>query len=150
PFLAVPAVLEDISELELGAGGAGAKVYPLSKNWTTSSLQAGHFTAACGVYIYRGDLLPEEFRGAAFTCEPTGNLIHPEVVQPQGAPFRRKPPREGVEFLATPDEWCRPVFLTDGPDGAMYVVDMYRAVIEHPDFMPAELKNRPDLTLGKD
>ena len=32
----------------------------------------------------------------------------------------------------------------------MYVVDMYRAVIEHPDFMPPELKNRPDLWAGKD
>ena len=42
------------------------------------------------------------------------------------------------------------MFLADGPDGALYVVDMYRAVIEHPEFMPPELKNRPDLTLGKD
>ncbi|MFG0333139.1 MAG: c-type cytochrome, partial [Maioricimonas sp. JB049] len=37
-----------------------------------------------------------------------------------------------------------------GPDGALYVCDMYRAVIEHPQFMPTELKTRPDLTLGKD
>src|SRR5262249_15663614 len=78
PYLAASDVLEDVSELELGVGRAGAKVYPLSKNWTTSSLHAGHFTAACGVYIYRGNLLPEAYRGAAFTCEPTGNLIHQE------------------------------------------------------------------------
>src|SRR5262249_18644364 len=54
------------------------------------------------------------------------------------------------EFLASPDDWFRPVSLAEGPDGALYVVDMYRAVIEHPEFMPPELKNRPDLTLGKD
>ena len=36
------------------------------------------------------------------------------------------------------------------PDGALILVDMYRAVIEHPEFMPKELKDRPDLTLGKE
>jgi putative membrane-bound dehydrogenase-like protein len=147
--LAVTAVLEDTSELEASVPGAGAKVYPLSKNWTTSNLHAGRFTAACGVFVYRGNLLPPEYRGAAFTCEPTGNLVHVEALRPHGATFRSRPPREGVEFLATPDDWCRPVFLTGGPDGALYVVDMTRAVIEHPEWMPPELKNRPDLNWGK-
>src|SRR5260370_27097197 len=73
-----------------------------------------------------------------------------EILTPKGATFTAKPHKQGVEFLATPDDWFRPVFLTHGPEGAMYVVDMYRAVIEHPEFMPPELKNRPDLTLGKD
>jgi putative membrane-bound dehydrogenase-like protein len=150
PFLAVPAVVEDISELADGPLNSGGKIYPLSKNWTTSSLHAGRFTAACGVFVYRGDLLPAAYRGAAFTCDPTGNLVHQEVLHPHGATFRSRPAREGVEFLATPDDWFRPVSLALGPDGALYIVDMYRAVIEHPEFMPAELKNRPDLTLGKD
>ncbi len=152
PFLGVPAVLEDVSELEAGAtvAGAGAKVYPLSSNWTTSNLHAGRFTAACGVFVYRGTLLPRDFQGSAFTCEPTGDLVHQEILQPHGATFRSHPPREGVEFLATPDSWCRPVNMAQGPDGALYIVDMYRAVIEHPEFMPPELKNRPDLLLGKD
>jgi putative membrane-bound dehydrogenase-like protein len=150
PYLAVPQVLEDTSELEATVAGAGARVYPLSKNWTTSTLHAGRFTAACGVFVERGGQLPPPYRGAAFTCEPTGNLIHQEVLRPHGATFRSRPVREGVEFLATPDDWFRPVFLTGGPDGGLYVVDMYRAVIEHPDYMPPELKNRPDLTLGKD
>jgi putative membrane-bound dehydrogenase-like protein len=150
PFLAAPAVVEDISVLEDGPLSSGGKIYPLSRNWTTSSLHVGRFTAACGVFIYRGDLLAPEYRGCAFTCDPTGNLVHQEVLRPRGATFRSSPPREGVEFLATPDDWFRPVFLSHGPDGAMYIVDMYRAVIEHPEFMPEELKNRPDLTLGKD
>ncbi|HYT94793.1 MAG TPA: PVC-type heme-binding CxxCH protein [Gemmataceae bacterium] len=150
PYLAAPAVVEDISVLEDGPLSSGGKVYPISKNWTTSSLHVGRFTAACGVLIYRGDLLPKAFHGSAFTCEPTGNLVHQEVLRQHGATFRSEPPRKGVEFLASPDDWFRPVFLTHGPDGALYVVDMYRAVIEHPEFMPPELKNRPDLTLGKD
>ncbi len=149
PFLAVPAVLEDTSELEASVPGAGAKVYPISKNWTTSNLHAGRFTAACGIYVYRSNLLPEEYRGAVFTCEPTGNLIHGETLKPNGATFRSRPLKDGVEFLATPDDWCRPVFITSGPDGAMYVVDMVRAVIEHPEWMPEELKKRPDLLWGK-
>lgn len=150
PFLAVPEVVEDISVLEGGPLNSGGKIHPISKNWTTSSLHVGRFTAACGVFIYRGTLLPEAYRGSAFTCDPTGNLVHQEVLEPAGATFRARPPRDGVEFLASTDEWFRPVSLAHGYDGALYLVDMYRAVIEHPEFMPAELKNRPDLTWGKD
>ncbi|HEX5269959.1 MAG TPA: PVC-type heme-binding CxxCH protein [Gemmataceae bacterium] len=152
PYLAAPAVVQDISELDKEEGplSSGGRVYPISKNWTTSSLHAGHFTAACGVHIYEDVLLPKEYRGCAFTCEPTGNLVHQEVLTPDGATFRSKPAKEGVEFLASTDDWFRPVFLSEGPDGALYVVDMYRAVIEHPEWMPPELKNRPDLTWGKD
>jgi putative membrane-bound dehydrogenase-like protein len=152
PYLAAPAVVQDISELDKEEGplSSGGRVYPISKNWTTSSLHAGRFTAACGVHIYEDVLLPKEYRGCAFTCEPTGNLVHQEVLTPDGATFRSKPAKEGVEFLASTDDWFRPVFLSEGPDGALYVVDMCRAVIEHPEFMPPELKDRPDLTAGKD
>jgi len=150
PYLAAPAVVEDISVLDDGPLGSGGKIFPISSNWTTSSLHEGHFTAACGVFIYRGNLLGKDYRGSAFTCDPTGNLVHREIMEPFGATFRSHPDRKGVEFLASPDDWFRPVFLTTGPDDALYVVDMYRAVIEHPEFMPPELQKRPDLTLGKD
>ena len=150
PHLAAPALVHDISILEDGPLSSGGKIFPLSKNWTTSSLHEGRFTAACGVFIYRGQLLPKDCHGAAFTCDPTGNLVHQEVLEQAGATFRSRPAQKGVEFLASPDDWFRPVFLAHGPDDAMYVVDMYRAVIEHPEFMPPELQKRPDLVLGKD
>lgn len=150
-YFSPSAVVEDISETEReSANGAGAPVYPISAGWTTSNLHAGHFTAACSVHIYRETLLPAPFRGAAFTCEPTGNLVHMELLTRHGPTFRSKPLRDKVEFLATTDEWFRPVFLADGWDGALYVVDMYRAVIEHPEWMPPELRTRLDLLLGKD
>ncbi|HEV3020851.1 MAG TPA: PVC-type heme-binding CxxCH protein, partial [Pirellulales bacterium] len=145
PYLAVPAVVHDVA-----AAGDASRVFPISKTWTTSILHAGQFTAACSVEIYRGDALPAEFRGNAFTCEPTGNLVHREVLTPAGATFAARPAYDGVEFLASSDPWFRPVNLETGPEGALYVVDMYRAVIEHPDWVPDELKHRPDERYGDD
>ena len=145
PSVTVPAVMHDVAK-----AGEESRIFPISRAWTTSNLHAGQFTAACGVYIYRGDLLPAEFKGNVFTCDPTGNLVHREIMQPAGPTFTSTPAYEGKEFLASPDEWFRPVNLELGPDGALYVVDMYRAVIEHPDFVPDELKKRPDQRLGDD
>jgi putative membrane-bound dehydrogenase-like protein len=145
PFLAVGSVVSSVA-----AAGEQSRVFPLTRAWTTSNLHAGQFTAACGVEIYRGDALGDQYRGNAFVCEPTGSLVHREVAEPHGVTFSSKPAREGQEFLASPDAWFRPVNLEVGPDGALYVVDMYRAVIEHPQFMPSELQHRPDLRLGDD
>ncbi len=145
PYLAVGSVVQDVSP-----AGAASRVFPLSKFWTTSTLHEGQFTAACGVTIYRGDAFPQDFRGNSFTCEPTGNLVHRDVLTADGATFNSRPGRDGQEFLASPDTWFRPVNLTVGPDGALYVVDMYRAVIEHPQWMPAELQDRRDLLFGND
>src|SRR5262245_17554989 len=139
PFLAAPGPIHD----NHGAGGA-ASVYPISKNWTLSSAHSGTFTASCGVFVYRGDLLPKEFRDHVFTCEPTGNLSHEETLTPAGGSFTWKPPHEGTEFLASPDNWFRPVSMFAGPDGALYVADMYRAEVEHPDWVPADMKTRYD------
>ncbi|HET6572954.1 MAG TPA: PVC-type heme-binding CxxCH protein [Fimbriiglobus sp.] len=150
PLLVAPLLLDDTAGKADGPLSSGRKVYPLSRNWTTSNLHAGRFTAACGVYAEKGGLLPTPYAGGVFTCDPTGNLVHMETLIPDGSTFHSKPWKEGVEFLASPDEWFRPVFLTQDPPGALILVDMYRAVIEHPEFMPKELKSRPDLTLGRD
>ncbi|MEO8496279.1 MAG: PVC-type heme-binding CxxCH protein, partial [Planctomycetota bacterium] len=145
PNYAPPTAVNDVA-----AAGEDSRVFPISRAWTTSNLHAGQFTAACGCLIYRGNAMPQRFYGNGFTCDPTGNLVHREFVNANGATFSGRPAQDGVEFLASPDEWFRPVNLTEGPDGALYVVDMYRAVIEHPQFMPDELKQRPDLALGTD
>lgn len=145
PFLAAPPPVYDNHQ----AGGA-ARVYPISKNWTLSSAHSGTFTAACGVFCYRGELLPKDYYGHLYTCEPTANLIHEETLTSTGGSYSWKPPHEGVDFLASPDTWFRPVSMFAGPDGAFYVVDMYRAEIEHPDWVPADLKSRFDWNHRRD
>jgi len=145
PFLAAPGPVTD----NQGLGGA-ARVYPISKNWTLTSAHSGTFTASCGVFVYRGELLPKEYYGHVFTCEPTANLIHEEELVSTGGSFTWKPPHEGVEFLASPDNWFRPVSMFPGPDGALYVVDMYRTEVEHPDWVPADMKSRYNFNHRKD
>jgi putative membrane-bound dehydrogenase-like protein len=127
PLVAVDAVAHDVAK-----AGDESRVFPITRAWTTSNLHAGQFTAACGLKIYRGDALPSEFYGNIFVCEPTGHLVHREIMKPHGVTFTSHSPYEGAEFLASRDEWFSPVNLETGPDGALYVVDMYRAVIEHP------------------
>ena len=143
-----PTALAKQVAYDVAKSGADSKLFPISRAWTTSTLHANQFTAACGVTIYSGNRLPSVYHRNALTCDPTGNLVHREIMRPLGATFTSKPARDGVEFLASPDEWFRPVNMENGPDGSLYVVDMYRAVIEHPQFVPEELKNRPDQRNG--
>lgn len=145
PFLAVKRPLHDVSP-----AGDASKIFPISRAWTTSNLHAGQFTAACGVTFHDGLGLPEEFIDRGYVCDPTGNLVH-QIPRRYGSVLVSSYERKSdVEFLASPDEWFRPVNLSNGPDGALYIVDMYRAVIEHPRWVPAELKERKDLLLGND
>lgn len=145
PGLRVARHYEDVAP-----AGDESRLYPISRTWTTSNLHANQFTAACGLHIHNDFALGIEFFGNSFTCDPTGNLVHRTRYRAAGPTFQPMPFEGEVEFLATRDEWFRPVNVKPGPGGALYVVDMYRAVIEHPQFMPAELKDRPDLFLGMD
>ncbi|HIN53141.1 MAG TPA: c-type cytochrome [Planctomycetes bacterium] len=132
--------------------GAESKIFPLTNFWTTSNLHEGQFTAACGVLIYRGHSLTG-MKGIALTCDPTGNLVHAERLSQSHAAMTYLPmyqDSEQREFLASRDSWFRAVNLRTGPDGCLYIVDMHRAVIEHPKWVPAELKTRKDTRYGDD
>jgi mono/diheme cytochrome c family protein/glucose/arabinose dehydrogenase len=89
------------------------------------------FTAACAPLIYRGNLFPEECYGNAFICEPSANLLKRDVIEAKGGSLESHEAYKEHEFLASTDERFRPVNLTTGPDGALYVVDFYRGVIQH-------------------
>jgi putative membrane-bound dehydrogenase-like protein len=147
PNLAVASVEEGISD-----HGGSSVVFPTSKlqERPNDQFAAGHFTSACSVTIYRGAAFGPELQGNAFCCEPVHNLVHRDLVVPKGGSFVAKRAYEKEEFLSSSDNWCRPVNLYSGPDGALYVVDMYRAVIEHPQWIPLEMQKRLDLRAGWD
>lgn len=97
-------------------------------------------TAACGPTLYFGNLFPDECRGNAFVCEPAANMVRRLVVREgRDGPTARNA-YERAEFLTSPDERFRPVNTCVGPDGAMYVVDMHRGVIQHKLFLTPHLR----------
>lgn len=89
------------------------------------------FTSACAPWIYRGDLFPQEFLGNAFVCEPAGNLIKRDIITTEAGLPKAREAYERKEFIASTDERFRPVNLTTGPDGALYICDMYHGIIQH-------------------
>lgn len=137
---------------------ANPKVYPLSQGQkrygTAFFAQSGRFTSACGLAIDRDALLFTDDLLHLFTCEPVHNLVQHNVLKPSGSTYlaERAPDELEGEFLASKDEWFRPVYLSTGPDGALYIADMYRFMIEHPDWLPADGKEdyRPYYRLGED
>lgn len=114
--------------------------------------QVGHFTSANSAIIYRDELLGKRFAGNSFVSEPVHNLIHREVVSPAGVTFtsRRAEDELDREFLASADTWFRPTMLRTGPDGALWIADMYREIIEHPQWVKGDLKSIVDTRNGHD
>lgn len=100
------------------------------------------FTAACSPLVYRGTVLPTDYAGNIFVCEPAGNLIKRNVVADTDGLLTARDPHPGREFLASTDERFRPVSLATGPDGALYVADMYRGMIQHAAYVTPYLKEQ--------
>ncbi|MBI1842529.1 MAG: HEAT repeat domain-containing protein [Verrucomicrobia bacterium] len=131
-----------------------SRVFPISRllERFNDPDNANRATSACGVGLYRDTLLGESFYGNAFTCEPVHNLVHREVLESDGTQFtsRRAPSELESEFLASSDNWFRPVQVRGGPDGALYVVDMYRFLIEHPRWIEPSRLAKIDVRAGSD
>jgi putative membrane-bound dehydrogenase-like protein len=144
--------------VNISSYGHPAKVFPTSKpdpwrrkrgeqpEWVkfygSAETDAGLFTSACAPLIYQADLFPAAYRGNHFSCEPAQNLVHRCLLEPKGAGFTAKRAVEGKEFLTTTDGWFRPVNLSVGPEGALYVVDMYREIIEDYSAIPRYLQQQ--------
>jgi putative membrane-bound dehydrogenase-like protein len=111
---------------------------------------SGFFTGATGVTIYRGDSWPAEFRGNAFVGEVSGNLVHRARLEPDGLGLIAQRADPGMEFLASRDNWFRPVQFANAPDGTLYVVDMYRELIEGAAFLPPAILKHLDVGSGVD
>jgi len=112
----------------------------------------GRVTSACSAQPYRGGLFGKDFASSVFISEPVHNLVHREVLIPEGISFRGQRAKDEAdhEFLASTDNWFRPTQLQTGPDGALYIADMYRLIIEHPEWIPAAMQSRVDLRAGHD
>lgn len=152
PSLPFAEVVEDVA-----APGPGAVVHPVSPDLTTAGFMtelmaaphAGTFTSACGIHQYFGEALPAALQGNWFICEPAQNLIQRQIATPHGPSFRSQPAPKERDFLASSDPWFHPVSIWTGPDGALYVADMYRKFIDHPDYLPASVRPTLDFEAGK-
>lgn len=117
---------------------------------STELVATGFFTSATGITIYRGDAYPPEFRGNAFVGDVGSHLIHRKTIEQTGIIASAKRADENVEFVTSTDTWFRPTNFINGPDGCLYVTDMYRETIEHPFSVPEDIKAKLDLESGTD
>ena len=144
----------------------GNRVFALTPPTLLIPQPVGFFTSACGPSIYRGTALPGSYRGNYFVCEPVQNVVQRRVLKPNGSTFvaayadvpsgsslsstGRGKPGAPQEFLASTDRWFHGVFTATGPDGAFYVVDFYRDLVEHPHWVAPEIRDQVDWRKGEE
>src|SRR5207247_2376952 len=109
---------------------------------------SGFFTGATGVTVYRGNAWPEEYRGNLFVGEVSGNLVYRARLEPKGVGFTATRADPDAEFLASTDNWFRPVQFANAPDGTLYMIDMYRELIEGAAFLPPQILKHMDVSAG--
>ena len=165
PLLEVDRVSHDISDHGVGE----ARMYPLThpQKWRRERTQlrqqrynenklnrveqvGGWFTAATGDTVYTGDVFPKEYWGNAFTGDVSANLVHRDVLKPDGVTFIAHRAEENSEFLRSTDVWFRPCNFANAPDGNLYFTDIYREFIETPESIPEEIKKYMDFWSGAD
>ena len=136
---------------DLPTYGVPPAVYPITKDPEHQLLtDRGVMTSAAGITWYLGGLFPEPFDRVTFHAEPVHNLVHAALVAPQGATFEATRLLDEREFLASEDSWFRPVSFYTGPDGALYVIDYYRQIVEHPEWMDEATRQSDALHNGTD
>lgn len=135
---------------DVGPSGEKTRVFPkiaMKSNWLS---HAGTHTSACGVTAYRGGAFGPDSDRSVFVCEPVGHLVTRSIIEPSGAALTARRARESADFLTSTDTWFRPASLTTGPDGALYLADMYRLWVEHPKFVPDDVAAKMDWRAGED
>ena len=110
---------------------------------------AGYFTSATGITVVRGDAVGD-LAGMLVVGDVGSNLVHRKKLLPSGAGVRAERIDEKCELVASTDVWFRPVQFANGPDGALWIIDMQREVIEHPASLAPPIKQHLDLTSGRD
>jgi len=155
-FARNPTLLRTRGSYEAIEDETGNIVWPVRPNpGTNRAYQSGidredgslaRFTSVCAPMVYRGDRLPAETYGNVFVAEPAANLVSRMVVKDDGTTLKASKAYERGEFLASTDERFRPVYLSNAPDGTLYIVDMYRGVIQQradiTEYLHAQIKSR--------
>ena len=153
PYLSFSETIENVSKV-----AAEAVVFPLKNVSTTSDFMPnlmgrshqGTYTSASGTFVFNGSGLSPAHKGNVFICESAQNLVQRQIFRPDGATFKSELAYEGKEFLASENEWFRPVYMEHGPDDGLYLADMHRKVIDHPSYVPEEIRDKLDFQSGKD
>ena len=146
PFLVVPSSTASISD-----HGNAAEVFPITVNPEHQLLtDVGVMTSACGITAYLGSAFPKAYHKAVFVAEPVSNIVHVDFISENKTGFIASRQHRDKEFLASTDSWFRPVNMYIGPDGALYIVDYYRQIIEHPEWMAEEVVKSGALYNGTD
>lgn len=143
--LLIPDATQPISD-----HGDACEVFPITENPNHQLLtDVGVISSACGVTWYGGGAFPETYnQNTTFVAEPVHNLVHVDRIRDNGASFTASHIDPKKEFLASKDAWFRPVNFYVGPDGALYVVDYYRQIVEHPEWMSDEVNKSGALYNG--
>ncbi|MCA9140058.1 MAG: neutral/alkaline non-lysosomal ceramidase N-terminal domain-containing protein [Planctomycetales bacterium] len=112
---------------------------------------ANRFTSACSSIVSQSPFFQAGNNDSILICEPVHNLVHRSSLVPNGSSFlaKRIASEMESEFIASTDPWFRPVRAMIGPDGMLYIVDMYREVIEHPEWIPDAWQERLNLRAGE-
>ena len=95
-----------------------------------------HFTATAGADIIRSEAYPADMRGDLLFTEPVGRLIRrAKIVKTDGLTQLRNV-YPGSEFMLGTDPLFRPVNMRTGPDGLVYITDMYHGIIQEAQWTP--------------
>ncbi len=100
------------------------------------------YTAVSAPTVYRGDRLPAELRGNVFVVDPAANVVSRIIIQDDGTKLVARRAYDQAEFLTSTDERFRPVYLSNAPDGGLYLVDMYHGIIQHRDYITEYLRDQ--------
>jgi putative membrane-bound dehydrogenase-like protein len=119
-----------------------ARIFPIGEqeDRVNHPEQSGYFSGSCGVTYYGGGAFGEKYNNTIWVADVVLNLIHVDKIKPNGASFTASRIFENKDFLASSDRAFRPVNMSVGPDGSMYIIDIHRKVIEHPEWIPDEIE----------